>query len=67
MLPLLAPTVGMEDDVCYTIANSSPTTLAHAICQALNAHTLFDRPLPACPAGGKGGNYDGGTVGGSQS
>jgi hypothetical protein len=55
------PSVGVEDDACYTNANSSLATLAHSICQALNACALFDPPLPAGCVGGKGGNNDGAT------
>jgi hypothetical protein len=41
----------MEDDACFTKANSSPATFAHAICWALNARTLFDWPhLAGCAA-----------------
>jgi hypothetical protein len=42
--PLL---VGKEDDACYTNADSSPPTLAQAVCRALESRTLLDRPLPA--------------------
>jgi hypothetical protein len=66
-LPLPLSSVDVEDDAFYTNANSSPATLAHTICWALEAHALLDRPLPAGRAGGKGGNNDGGTGGGSRS
>jgi hypothetical protein len=59
--------IGVEDDACYTITNSSPATLAHAVCQALEACTSLDRPLPASCVGGKGSNDDDGTGGGGQS
>ncbi len=36
----------------------------HAVCWALNARALFDRPLLAVRAGGKGGDDDGGNGGG---
>jgi hypothetical protein len=36
--------VSVEDGACYTNTNSSSATSAHAICQALNARTLFDSP-----------------------
>ncbi len=65
LLPLLL-SVGVEDDACYTKADSSHATLVHAVCQGSNVHALFDRPLPAGCAGGKGGNNDGGTGGGGQ-
>jgi hypothetical protein len=29
------PLVSVEDDACYTNANSSPTLSAHAVCRAL--------------------------------
>ncbi len=59
------PLVGKEDDTCYT--DSSPATLAQAICRELESRTSLDRPLPAGRAGGKGGDDDGGTDGGGQS
>ncbi len=65
--PPLLPSVGEEDDVCYTNTKSSPTTSAQAVCRTLEFCTLLDRPLPAGRAGGKGGNDDGGTNGGGQS
>jgi hypothetical protein len=65
--PLPPLSVGEEDDACYTNANSSPATSVQAVCRALESRTLLDRPLPAGRAGGKGGNDDGGTNGGSQS
>jgi hypothetical protein len=40
---------------------------AHAICRALNACALFDRPLPAGCVGSKGWDDAGGTSGGGQS
>jgi hypothetical protein len=61
------PSVGVEDDACYTNADSSPAMLAHTICQALNARTLFDQPLLASRAGGKGSDDDGSTSGSGQS
>jgi hypothetical protein len=67
--PLLPPppSVGEEDDACYMNADSSPTTLAQAVCQALESRTSLDRPLPAGRAGGKGSDDDGGTGSGVQS
>jgi hypothetical protein len=66
--PLLPPlSVGKEDDACYTNADSSPATLAQAVCRALESHTSLDQPLPAGCTGGKGGDDDGGTNGGGQS
>jgi hypothetical protein len=61
------PLVGEEDDACYSNANSSPAMLAQAVFRALESRTLLDGPLPADCVGGKGGNDDGGTGGGSQS
>jgi hypothetical protein len=61
------PLVGEEDDACYTNANSSPATLAQAVCWVLESHASLDLPLPARHAGGKGGNDDGGTDNGSRS
>ncbi len=46
------PLVGLEEDACSTNADSSPTTLTHAVCRALKAHALLDRPLPARCVGG---------------
>jgi hypothetical protein len=65
ILPL--PLVGVDNDVCSMNVVSSPAMSAHAVYQALKAHTLLDRPLPASCAGGKGGNDDGGTIGSSHS
>jgi hypothetical protein len=61
------PLVDKEDDACYTNTNSIPSTLTQAVCQALESHASWDRPLPAGYMGGKGGNDDGGTNGGSRS
>ncbi len=55
-LPLL---FGGEDNTCFTNANSSPTALAHAICQALKARVTLDQPLMASPTGGKDGKGNG--------
>jgi hypothetical protein len=66
-LPPPLPSVGEEDDTCYTNADSSPATLVQAVCRALESRTSLDRPLPAGCAGGKGGDNDGGTNGGGQS
>jgi hypothetical protein len=55
------PLIGEEDDACYTNANSSPATSAHAVCRALESRALLDRPLPAGHAGNKGSDNDGGT------
>ncbi len=60
-----------EDNACSTHANSRPTALVHAVCQALKARTLSVQPLPAGPAGGKdgkgdSGNNDGNAGGGGQ-
>ncbi len=66
--PLPPPlSVGKEDEVCYTNANSSPATSAQAVCRALEACALLDLPLPASCAGGKGSNNDGGTGSGGRS
>jgi hypothetical protein len=65
--PLPLPSVGEEDDACYTNADSSLATLAQAVCRALQSHTSLDRPLPASCAGGKGSNDDGGIDSGGQS
>ena len=62
--PLL---VGKEDDACYMNADSSPTTLVQAVCQALESRTSLDWPFLAGRVGGKGGNDDGGTNGGGRS
>jgi hypothetical protein len=66
LLPPL-PLVSTEDYTCYMNADSSPTTLAQAVCRVLEYCALLDRPLPAGCAGGKGGNNDGGTEGGGKS
>ncbi len=51
--PPLPPSVRGEDNARSTNANSSPTALAYAVCRALKACVLSDRPLLAGPAGGK--------------
>jgi hypothetical protein len=61
------PSVSMEDDACYRNADCSPTTLAHAVCQALEARTSLDCPPPSGHVGGKSSNNDGGTGNGGQS
>ncbi len=66
-LPPPPPSVGKEDDACYTNSDSSPTTLVQAVFRALESRASLDRPLPASCAGGKGGDDDGGMDGGSQS
>ncbi len=55
----LPPSFGGEDNACSTNANSSPTMLAHAVCQVLKACTSIDRPLLAGPVGSKDGKGDG--------
>ncbi len=62
VLPTLPPPplIGGEDDVHSTNAISSPTALAHAVCQTLNARALSDRPLLAGHVGSKAGKGDGG-------
>ncbi len=69
MLPPLPPPllVGVEDDTCYTNANSSPASSAHAVCRALKACAMLDQPLPAGHMGGKGGDDDSRTSGDGQS
>ncbi len=62
---------GGEDNVHSTHTNSSPTVLVHAVCQALKARTLSNRPLLTSPVGskdgkGNGGKDNGDTGGGSQ-
>jgi hypothetical protein len=66
LLPPPPPSVGKEDDACYMNANSSPATLAQAVCRALESCMSLDRTLPASCAGGKGSNDDGGTDGGGR-
>jgi hypothetical protein len=61
------PSVGKEDDACYTNANISLATLAQADCQALESRASLDRPLLADRVGGKGSDDDGGTNGGGRS
>jgi hypothetical protein len=58
--PLPPLLVGREDDADSTNGNSSPAVLAHAVCQVLKAHRSLDRPLPACPVGGKDSKGNGG-------
>jgi hypothetical protein len=65
LLPL--PLASVEVDACYTNTNSSPATLAQAVCRALESCTSLDRPLPAGCMGGKGSDNDGSTDDGSQS
>ncbi len=61
MLPLLLlPLFSGEDKAYSANTDSSLTTLAHAICQALKACVLLDWPLPASPVGGNNGKGKGG-------
>jgi hypothetical protein len=65
------PLVGRKEDACSRNANSSPTTLVHAISRALKANASLDRPLPASLVGNKdvkgdGGNDNGHTTRGGQ-
>ncbi len=57
---MLLPVFNGEDGGHSTHADSSPTTLAHAVYQALKARGLSVRPLPAGPAGSKDSKGDGG-------
>ncbi len=47
-MPLPPPRLlaGLEVDTYYTNADSSPATLAQAVCRALESRTSLDRPLP---------------------
>jgi hypothetical protein len=71
-LPPLPPlSVGGEDATCSTNADSNPTALVHAICRALKARALSDRPLSTGCLGGKdskgnGGNNNGNAGNGSR-
>ncbi len=58
----LLPLFGGEDNAHSKNADSSPTTLVHAVYQALKACALSDRPLLAGPAGGKDGKGNGGVA-----